>query len=325
MARFGYKLMSEEHGPSALVENASRAEDAGFDFVAISDHFHPWLRSQGHSPYAWSVLGAIAARTTRVGLVTAVTCPTVRYHPAIVAQAAATLACLSDGRLTLGLGAGEALNEHVVGRRWPPPRDRRAMLGEAVEVLRLLWQGGMRSYRGRWFSVDRAELFDRPERPPPIAVAAGGPATARFAAKRGDGLFATAPDRKLVDAWRAAGGRGPAYAEVALSWAREESEAVRVAHERFRFGLLGWKVMPELANPENFEAATRWIDADDVRKAIPCGPDVERHVAAIRRYCDAGFDHVVLVGVGPDKAGFVRFWQRELAPALSASRAATVR
>jgi G6PDH family F420-dependent oxidoreductase len=193
MLRFGYKLMSEEHAPAALVDNARSAEAAGFDFVAISDHFHPWLRSQGHSPYAWTVLGAIAARTDRIGLVTAVTCPFLRYHPVIVAQAAATLACLSGERLTLGLGTGEELNEHVVGRGWPTPAVRREMLAESIEILRLLWRGGTRSYRGRHFEVAQAELFDLPERPPPIAVAAGGSAGAVFAAKHAAGLFATRP------------------------------------------------------------------------------------------------------------------------------------
>jgi len=316
MPRFGYKLMSEEHAPATLVDNARRAEAAGFDFVAISDHFHPWLRSQGHSPYAWTVLGAIAARTERIGLVTAVTCPFLRYHPVIVAQAAATLACLSGGRLTLGLGTGEQLNEHVLGRRWPAPAVRREMLAESIEILRLLWRGGTRSYRGQHFEVAQAEVFDLPERPPPIAVAAGGSAGAVFAAKQAAGLFATAPDRALVDAWHAAGGSGPAYAEVALCWARDEAEAVRIAHDRFRFGLLGWKVMADLPNPASFEAASAWIRPEDVAKVIACGPDPQHHLAAVRRYRDAGFDHLVLIGVGPDQQGFLRFWEEELAPKL---------
>ncbi len=313
---FGYKLMSEEHPPGALVENARHAEESGFDFVAISDHFHPWLASQGHSPYAWTVLGAIAARTARVGLVTAVTCPYLRYHPAIVAQAAATLACLAEGRVTLGIGTGELLNEHVVGRRWPPPRIRREMLAESIDVMRLLWQGGMRSYRGRHIELQQAELLDRPARPPGIAVAAGGPLAARLGGRKRTGLFATAPDRRLIEAWRGAGGSGPAYAEVALSWARDEQDAARVAHERFRFGLLGWKVMADLPNVENFEGATRWVRPEDVTRVIPCGPDPERHLGVIRRYQDAGFDHLVLVGVGPDQEGFLRFWRDELAPRL---------
>jgi len=319
MMRFGYKLMSEEHGPRALVDNACAAEAAGFDFVAISDHFHPWLTSQGHSPFAWSILGAIAARTQRIGLVTAVTCPFLRYHPAIIAQAAATLASLSHGRLTLGLGTGEELNEHVIGRRWPPPRIRREMLIESIDVLRPLWRGGTRSYHGRHIEATRAQIFDLPDRPPAIVVAAGGPRGAVLAAENGGGLFATAPDEALVEAWRRADGHGPAYAEVALCWARDEGEAIRIAHDRFRFGLLGWKVMSDLPMPSSFEAATASIRPDDVRRQIACGPDAETHLAAIRRYREAGFDHLVLVGVGPDQEGFLRFWRNELAPRLRAA------
>ena len=316
MTRFGYKLMSEEHGATALVENAGRAEQAGFDFVAISDHFHPWLSSQGHSPFAWSVLGAIAARTERVGIVTAVTCPFLRYHPAIVAQAVATVADLSAGRLTVGLGTGEELNEHVVGRRWPSATVRREMLAESIEIMRRLWTGEERSYRGRHFEVVRARLFDVPRVPPTIAVAAGGPRGATFAGEQRAGLFATEADPRLVQAWRAAGGRGPAYAEVGLCWARDERDAARIAHDRFRFGLLGWKVMSDLPNPTSFEAATAFITPEDVAEKIACGPDPERHLASIRKFRDAGFDHLVLTGIGPDQEGFLRFWRDELAPRL---------
>ncbi len=202
MAVYGYKLMSEEHGPRALVRNACAAEQAGFDFVAISDHYYPWLESQGHSPLAWTVLGAIAARTERIGLATAVTCPTIRYHPALVAQFAATLAVLSDGRFTLGLGGGELLNEHVVGLGWPPPRTRHAMLGEAIDVMRLLWEGRTVSYDGAHVTVERARIWDVPDRPLPIAVAAGGPKAARLAGEKGAGLFATEPRGDLVQAWK---------------------------------------------------------------------------------------------------------------------------
>jgi G6PDH family F420-dependent oxidoreductase len=314
--RFGYKLMSEEHGAQALVRNARRAEEAGFDFVAISDHFHPWLRSQGHSPFAWSVLGAVAATTSRIGLATAVTCPFIRYHPAIVAQAAATVACLSDGRMTLGLGAGEELNEHVVGQGWPGSRQRLEMLGESIEILRRLWQGGAQTWHGRHLRIDRAELFDRPEKPPAVVVAAGGRRGAELAARHADGIFATEPKRALLDAWKGAGGKGAAYAEVALSWAPDEREALRTAHDRFRFGLLGWKVLADLPHPANFEAATRFIRPDDVAEQIACGPDPEVHLQAIGRFQDAGFDHIVLVGIGPDQEGFFRFWREQLAPRL---------
>lgn len=317
MPNYGYKLMSEEHGPNDLVRNACRAEEAGFDFVAISDHFHPWLSSQGHSPAAWTVLGAIASSARRVGLVTAVTCPTLRYHPATVAQSAATLALLSNGRFTLGLGAGENLNEHVIGEGWPPPHVRQDMLFEAVDVIQQLWSGEEVSEDGVYFSVDRARLWDVPKTPPVIAVAAGGPRAARLAGEKSLGLFATEAKRELVQAWSEGGGRGPRYAEVGLCWAREEAEAVRIARARMSFSLLGWKVMTDLPTHESFEAAVRCVRDEDVAQHIACGPDPERHVAAVRKYVEAGFDHIVLLGAGPDQEGFLSFWQTELRPRLS--------
>jgi G6PDH family F420-dependent oxidoreductase len=316
MTSYGYKLMSEEHGSRDLVQNACRAEQAGFDFAAISDHYEPWLYSQGHSPLAWTVLGAIAARTERIGLATAVTCPTIRYHPAVVAQFAATLAVLSGGRFTLGLGAGELLNEHVVGAGWPSPETRHGMLAEAIDVIRLLFEGGRVSYEGAHVVIDRARLWDVPDAPPPLAVAAGGPQAARLAGEKAAGLFATEPRHELIETWKEAGGRGGLFAEVALCWAPSEAEAVRVAHERFRFAALGWKVMAELPGPAGFEAATRWVRPEDVAQQIACGPDAERHVAAVRKYVDAGFDHIVVIGVGPDQEGFLRFWEHELGPKL---------
>jgi G6PDH family F420-dependent oxidoreductase len=316
MVTYGYKLMSEEHGPGALLRNACRAETAGFDFVAISDHFHPWLSAQGHSPFAWTVLGAIAARTSRVGLVTAVTCPTLRYHPAIIAQAAATLALLSGGRFTLGLGAGENLNEHVVGLGWPAPRDRQAMLGEAVDIITALWTGRDVSHEGEHFTVDRAKLWDVPESPPPIAMAAGGPKAARLAGDKGAGLFTTEPREDLVKAHAEAGGAGGRYAEVSVAYARDEAEARRIAHERSRFGVLGWKVMAELPTPASFEAASRYVRPEDVASGTPCGPDPEPYVAAVRKFVDAGFDHIVLNAAGPDQEGFLRFFEDELAARL---------
>jgi G6PDH family F420-dependent oxidoreductase len=317
MTSYGYKLMSEEHGPIDLVRNAGRAEEAGFDFVAISDHFHPWLAEQGHSPAAWTVLGAIAARTQRVGLVTAVTCPIIRYHPATVAQSAATLALLSGGRFTLGLGSGENLNEHVVGRGWPPPADRQNMLFEAVEIMQKLWQGEEVSHRGEHYHVDRAKLWDAPKTAPRIAIAAGGPRAARLTGEKGLGLFATEPKRELVQTWSEAGGQGPRYAEAGLCWARTEAEAIKIAKQRMSFSLLGWKVMPELPTPDNFEAAVSCVDEQDIAEKIPCGPDPERHIAALRKYVEAGFDHIVLLGAGPDQAGFIDFWQKELKPRLA--------
>jgi G6PDH family F420-dependent oxidoreductase len=316
MLKYGYKLMSEEHGPTDLVRNASRAEEAGFDFVAISDHFHPWLSSQGHSPAAWTVLGAIAARTQRIGLATAVTCPSIRYHPATVAQSAATLAILSNGRFTLGLGAGENLNEHVVGEGWPSPHERQDMLFEAVEIIQKLWQGEDVSEEHVHFSIDRAKLWDVPKTAPVIAVAAGGPRAARLAGEKNVGLFATEAKGELVKQWKEAGGKGPRYAEVGLCYARSEAEAVRIAKERMSFSLLGWKVMPELPTTESFEAAVSIVHEEDVAKQVACGPDPEKHIASVKKYVDAGFDHIVLQGGGPDQEAFINFFQKELKPRL---------
>jgi G6PDH family F420-dependent oxidoreductase len=314
--QYGYKLSAEGFDPKELVRQAKLAEASGFDFVEMSDHYHPWLDSQGHSPFAWTVLGAIAAHTDRIGLATGVTCPTVRYHPAIVAQAAATLAIVSDDRFTLGVGAGERLNEHVVGRGFPAVAERQAMLREALEIIRLLWQGGYRSYRGEYLDLEDARVFDLPDRLPVIAVAAGGPDAAEVAAELGDGLFGTEADAELLDAYRDAGGTGPRYGEVGLAWAEHEEDAVRAAFASAKWSLTGWKVMSELPNPVNFEASARYVREEDVAAQMPCGPEVAKHVAAVREYEQAGYDHVVLMNNGPDPDGFMDFFARELKPAL---------
>jgi len=320
MPSFGYKLMSEEHGPRALVENARRAERLGFDFVAISDHFFPWLDAQGHSPFAWSVLGAIAAQTERIGIATAVTCPTFRYHPAIVAQAAATVAVLSDGRFSLGLGSGELLNEHVVAPRWPSVGVRQAMLGEAIEIIRKLFDGERHSFRGDHFELEEARLYDLPDEPPPILVAAAGRQAAALAAEKADGLFATQPDAKLVRAYRDAGGEGPCYAEASLCYAADEEQAEKTLLETHRFGVLDWNVLPELPGPEAFESASRTARAEDLTDSTPIGPDVERHVEGLRKYVEAGFDHVVVTAIGPDQDAFFGFWESELRPRVERLR-----
>ncbi|GAA3983063.1 TIGR03557 family F420-dependent LLM class oxidoreductase [Thermobifida alba] len=315
--RIGYKLATEAFGPDEIVRQAVLAEAAGFDFVEISDHFHPWLDDQGHSPFTWTLLGAIAVRTERVGLVTGVTCPTVRYHPAIIAQAAATTALLCGGRFTLGVGSGERLNEHVVGRGFPDTvRVRHEMLGEAVEIIRLLWRGGYQSYEGRYLRLEDARIFDLPSEPPLIAVAASGQPSAELAARLGDGLFATEAKPQIVEYYRGAGGGGPRYAEVPVAWAPEEEAAVQAVLATSRWALTGWKVMSELPNPVNFDAASATVRADDVLDAFACGPDPERYVEAAQRYADAGFDHLVMQNAGPDPDGFLDFYRSELADRL---------
>ncbi|OHX01989.1 TIGR03557 family F420-dependent LLM class oxidoreductase [Micromonospora sp. WMMB235] len=310
--RIGYKLASEAFGPQELIRQAVRAEEAGFDFVEMSDHYHPWLEVQGHSCFTWSALGAIAARTTRIGLATGVTCPSVRYHPAIVAQAAATMALISDGRFTLGVGAGERLNEHVVGQGFPSVRGRHERLREALEIIRLLWQGGYRSYGGRHLQLEDARIWDLPEQPPVIAVAASGRESAGLAAELGTGLFATEPKSSIVDQYRNAGGQGPRYAEVPMAWATDEESAVRAARETSRWAITGWKVMSELPNPVNFDAATAWVEDHHIRQQFSVGPDAAPHVEKARTYVEAGFDHIVLQNAGPDPDGFLDFCAHDL-------------
>ncbi|CUU59831.1 F420-dependent oxidoreductase, G6PDH family [Parafrankia irregularis] len=319
--RIGYKLMTEAFGPREIVRQAVAAEEAGFDFVELSDHFHPWLDVQGHSAFTWSMLGAIAERTERVGLATGVTCPTIRYHPAVIAQAAATVALLSDGRFTLGLGSGERLNEHVVGREYPAVAQRHAMLREAIEIIRLLWSGGYQSYDGRYLQLEDARVFDLPDTPPEIAVAASGSPSARLAAECGDALFATEPKATIVEAYVAAGGAGPRYAEVPLAYASDEATAARGVLETTRWALTGWKVMSELPNPVNFAAATTTVTEHDVTDRFACGPDPDRHLAVAGQFIDAGFDRLALLNAGPDPDAFLAFFRTELAEPLR-SRAA---
>jgi G6PDH family F420-dependent oxidoreductase len=310
--RLGYKLAAEAFGPKELIEQGVRAEAAGFDFAEISDHYHPWLDVQGHSPFAWNVLSALAARTSTLGLATGVTCPSIRYHPAIVAQAAATLAILSDDRFTLGVGSGERLNEHVVGQGFGSVRARHERLTEALEIINLLWQGGYQSYEGKHLQLEDARVFDLPDRLPAIAVAAGGVEAAKLAGTHGSGLFATEPRADLVETFTGAGGQGPKYVEIAVAWAPTEAAAVAEAHRTTRWAVTGWKVMAELSNPVNFEAASATVTEDDVRENFVVGPDPAPYLEAIREHAAAGFDHIVLMNAGPDPEGFLDFFTKEL-------------
>ena len=316
MVKFGYKLMTEEHGPSDLIENARRAEAAGFDFVSISDHFHPWLESQGHSPFAWSVLGGIAATTSKIGITTGLTCPIIRYHPAIIAQAAATIAVMSDNRFSLAIGAGERLNEHVTGARWPSVPERHEMLAEAIDIFRTLWKGGVHTLRRAHFTVDHARLYDLPSQPIPILVGASGPASVALAAQKGDGLMATEPKAELVrDYQQHAAKPGPKYAECLLAYADSEEAGLKVLHERFRFAL-GWVAQSEIPSVEGFEEASQYVRPEDLKESAGVGPDVEAHLKAIRKYLDAGFDHIVLTAPGPEQAKFIDFFEKRLKPRL---------
>ncbi|GAA4166366.1 TIGR03557 family F420-dependent LLM class oxidoreductase [Gryllotalpicola daejeonensis] len=315
--QFGYKLSTEGFGPKEIIRQAVAAEQAGFDFLEISDHFHPWLDNQGHSGFTWSILGSIAAQTERIGLMTGVTCPTMRYHPAIIAQAAATMALISDGRFTLGVGAGENLNEHITGEGWPAARIRHRMLREALEIIRLLWKGGYQSYDGEFLSLEDAQVFDLPETLPRIVVAAGGQASVSIAAELGDGLMATEPRAELVEGYVGRGGDGPRFAEVPLAYASSAGDAAAAVLEKEPWFATGWPVMSELPNPKNFQAASATVREEDVLKQFACGPDVERHLEVIGQFRDAGFENLVLHNGGPDPDGFMTFFAEELKPRLA--------
>jgi coenzyme F420-dependent glucose-6-phosphate dehydrogenase len=323
MTTLGYKLSSEEFGPRELVRFARIAEESGFQFALISDHFHPWTDAQGQSPFVWSVIGGVAEATSRLVVGTGVTCPTIRTHPAIIAQAAATSAVMLPGRFFLGVGTGENLNEHIVGARWPAVDVRRAMLAEAIDVIRALWRGGYQDHYGRYYTVERARLYTRPETPPPIVIAASGPKSAELAGRLGDGLVATEPDRELIKAFGAAGGGGkPRYGEISVCWARDEASARRTAHRTWPLAGFHGPLVTELASPAHFEGAARMVTEDAIAEAVVCGPDPQRYLARIREYAAAGFDHLCVHQIGPDQEGFLRFYAREILPALSERRAA---
>ena len=304
MTRFGYTLMTEQSGPKDLVRYAVSAEERGFDFEVCSDHFSPWLTSQGHAPNAWAVLGAVAQVTQKVDLYTYVTCPTMRYHPAIVAQQAATVQILSDGRFTLGLGSGENLNEHVVGKGWPAIARRQEMLREAMKIIRELFGGKLVNWRGDYFQVDSARLWDVPEHPVGIAVAVGGTKAVESFSKLADHMVAVEPDEELVTAWHAArqaanganGGR--VIGQIPICWDPDRDAAIERAHDQFRWFAGGWSVNADLPTPAGFAGASQFVRPEDVAQQIPCGPDLDAIVNAVRPFWKAGFTDIALIQVG---------------------------
>jgi coenzyme F420-dependent glucose-6-phosphate dehydrogenase len=317
----GYKLSSEEHGPNELVRFACLAEEHGFGFAMISDHFHPWIDRQGQSPFVWSVIGAIAHATTRLRLGTAGTGQTMRGHPTVVAQAAATAAAMMPGRFFLGVGTGENLNEHIVGQGWPETDVRQARLAEAIHVIRLLWQGGFQSYRGSFFTLEHGRLYTLPAASPPLMVAVGGPKSAEIAATLGDGLIGTEPDRKLIRSFKKAGAaRKPCYGELTVCWAKDEGKARQMAKERWPIQAMDASLAWELRLPGHFEAVAELVTEDAIAKSIVCGPDPKQHLEALREYADAGYDHVFVHQVGPDQAGFMEFYRSEIFPRLRLGR-----
>jgi G6PDH family F420-dependent oxidoreductase len=317
MTEYGYWLSSEEHQPLELVRNAARAEELGFSFAMISDHFHPWIDAQGSSPFVWSVLGGIAATTERIQLATGVTCPLIRTHPAIVAQAAATVGAMLPGRFTLGLGTGENLNEHVLGDRWPAPDERIELLDEAIEVIRLLWQGGEQTHRGPHYTVDHAQLYTLPDEPIPIAVAAAKPNAAELAGRVGGGLVTTEPNEETVRLYESAGGKGPRYGKVQLCWGEDEEQAKQTVFRLWRHSGLGGTINQELPRPSDFDAVAESVTLELATEGVPCGADPAPVLEEVEKWRQAGFDRIALHQVGPDQEGFFRFWEQELQPKLA--------
>ena len=315
--QLGYALSAEEHTPLALVENTRRAEAAGFEFALVSDHFHPWVDEQGHSPFVWSVLGGIALATEKLRIGTGVTCPLIRIHPAILAQAAATAAAMLPGRFFFGVGTGENLNEHVLGDRWPPTFVRREMLREAIELMRELWRGELTSHRGDHYTVENARLYTLPDEPIKVMVAAGGPEAAELAGEVGDGLVVVAPDAELVEAFEQAGGAGKErFAQVTVCWGEDEQEAIKTALRVWPNAGLKGTLAQELPLPSHFEQAAEMVTEEDIARILTCGPDPDRHRQAIQEYIDAGFDRIYVHQVGADQDGFLGFYEREILPAF---------
>ncbi|HZZ98177.1 MAG TPA: LLM class F420-dependent oxidoreductase [Jatrophihabitantaceae bacterium] len=318
MTRFGYTLMCEQSAPRDLVRDAVRAEQAGFEFEVISDHYSPWLDSQGHAPNAWATLGAVAYATERVDLMTYVTCPLMRYHPAVVAQQAATVDLLSEGRFLLGLGAGENLNEHVIGEGWPPANVRHEMFEEALQIIRDLFEGGYVDFVGDYYRVDSAKLWDLADQPPKIGVAVSGEQSAALAGEFADAMIAVEPEAELGEMFDKAGGSGKRrIGQVPICWDPSRDAAIKRAHDQFRWFGGGWKVNAELPGTSAFAGATQFVRPEDVAESIPCGPDVQAHVDAVKEFVAAGFTDVAVVQIGGQtQPDFLEWAEHELVPAL---------
>ncbi|MGI5504965.1 TIGR03557 family F420-dependent LLM class oxidoreductase [Lentzea sp. CA-135723] len=311
----GYFLSSEEHGPRELVQNARMASDHGFESLWISDHYHPWNDEQGQSPFVWGTIGALSEAVT-LPITTAVTCPTVRIHPAVIAQAAATAAVQTEGRFVLGVGSGEALNEHVLGDHWPSADVRLEMLEEAIGLIRTLHQGDEVTHHGKHYTVENARLYTVPERPVPIYVSAFGPKAVRLAARCGDGYVSVGPAGDLVSQYRAEGGRGPAQSGLKVCWAPTVEEGVATAHRLWPNDGLPGELAQVLPTPRHFEQASQLVTPEMIGDAIPCGPDPEKYAEKVREFAEAGFDEVHVQQIGPRQQEFFEFWAKEVVPLL---------
>ncbi len=309
--RIGYFLSCEEYTPAELIEQAKLAQDAGFQGLWISDHYHPWNDEQGQSAFVWSIIGALSQVVT-IPITTAVTCPTVRIHPAVVAQAAATSAVLHEGRFVLGVGSGEALNEHITGMRWPVAEERLEMLEEAVEVMRELWTGEFVSRRGAHYEVDQARIYTRPQTPPKVYVSAFGPKAIEVAARIGDGYISVMPDGDLVKQFRAAGGGDkPVQGGFKGCWATSEERGVEIAHRLWANSGVPGELSQVLPSPRHFEQASSLVTPEMTKDAIVCGPDPAGHAAQIKAYREAGFDEVYVANIGPDYGELIDLYRRE--------------
>jgi G6PDH family F420-dependent oxidoreductase len=316
VTRFGCFLASEEWGPIDLVEQAVMAQEAGFESIGISDHFHPWNDEQGQSPFVWGVIGALS-REVDLPVSTHVTCPTIRIHPAIVAHAAATASLQHGGDFVLGVGSGEALNEQVLGDRWPLAAERLEMLEEAIEVMRALWTGDVVTHHGRHFTVEHARLYSAPESAIPVYVSAFGPEAAELAGRVADGFVTTRPDKETIKIFEQAGGRGKSkQASVKLCYGPDRDEAVKTAHRLWATTGLPGEMGQDLRTPEHFMQASELVDEESIGSKLSCGPDLEEHQETILEYVDAGIDEIFIGQIGPLQKEFYRFAEHELLPSL---------
>jgi G6PDH family F420-dependent oxidoreductase len=313
--KIGYFLSCEEFGPAELVRQARLAEDAGFHGLWISDHFHPWNDQQGHSPFVWSTIGAISQAAPGMKVTTAVTCPTIRIHPAIIAQAAATAAVMLEGQFCLGVGSGEALNEHVIGARWPEADERLEMLEEAIHVIRTLWDGGARDHRGTHYRVEHARIYDLPDKPPPIIVSGFGPKSVSLAARVGDGYCTVGPDAESVQKFRLESGNGSVVqGGLKVCWSDDEDRARQTVHRLWPNEALPGELAQVLPTPEHFEQASELVTEEMVAADVPCGPDVDKHLEAIRAYEEAGFDELYINQIGPEQDEFFAAYREQVLP-----------
>jgi G6PDH family F420-dependent oxidoreductase len=314
MTRYGYFLASEEHEPQELVRQARLAEEAGFDALWISDHFHPWLDEQGQSGFVWSVIGAIS-QVTSLPITTAVTCPLLRQHPATVAQAAATSALLTGGHFTLGVGTGEALNEHILGRRWPSAEERLEMLEEAVDVIRELLSGRLITHAGAHYTVETARLYSVPPVPPPVFMSGFGDKAIKLAGRLADGFMCVQPNAGFVRLYRESGGGDrPVQGGLKVCWGADEAQARKTMHRLWPTDEIPGEAAQLLPLPRHFGQLAGLISEDMI--TAPCGPDPAVHIEGIRAYTQAGFDEVYIGQVGGDHDGFFDFYAGHVLPRL---------